>query len=67
MSSKNTSTFAISDFSKKIIKATSIICVILLLIFLILKGFKVILLILAGILIAIFFKGIASLLQKKYP
>ena len=67
MSSKQSNTFTISDFSEKVIKATSIICIILLGVFLILKGFKVILLVLAGILVATFFRGIASLFQRKFP
>ena len=66
MSSKSTNTFAISDFSKKVIKGTSIICVILLGVFLVLKGFKVVLLVLAGILVATFFRGIASLFKRRF-
>jgi len=67
MSSKKSNTFAISDFSKNIIKATSIISLMLFAIFLTLKGFKVILLVLAGILIATFFRGVASTIQRKIP
>ncbi|WP_010182364.1 AI-2E family transporter [Aquimarina agarilytica] len=67
MKANESNTFAISNFSKNIIKATCIIVLILCCLFLILKGFKVILLILAGILVATFFKGIASLIQKKIP
>lgn len=57
----------ISDFSKKVIKAVSITCIILLCLFIFLKGFKVLLIILAGILVATFFKGLASILQLKLP
>ena len=56
-----------SDFSKKTIKATSIVVLMGLLTFLFLKGFKVVLLILAGILISIFFHGIASFIERKIP
>lgn len=67
MSSKKTNNFAISSFSINVIKATSIILLMLMSLFFVLKGFKVLLLILAGILVATFFKGIASLIQKKLP
>lgn len=59
--------FAISSFSKKIIKGTAIVLIMLLLTFLILKGFKVLLLVLAGILFATFFRGIASTIQSRIP
>ncbi|GAA4271965.1 AI-2E family transporter [Aquimarina gracilis] len=64
---KDSSAFAISDFSKKIIKATSIVIIMVLCTILVLKGFKVILLILAGILFATFFRGIASAIKSKLP
>ncbi len=59
------SIFSISDFSRKVIKATSIVIIMILCTFLILKGFKVLLLILAGILFATFFRGIASTIKSK--
>ena len=67
MIKNNKDSFAISDFSKKIIKATAIILLMILLTFLLLKGFKVLLLVLAGILVATFFRGIASSIQARIP
>jgi len=64
---KNENNYVISDFSKKVIKAVSITCIILLCLFIFMKGFKVLLIILAGILVATFFKGLASILQLKLP
>ncbi|SHJ10726.1 AI-2E family transporter [Aquimarina spongiae] len=64
---KKESIFNISDFSKKIIKSTSIVIIMILCTFLILKGFKVLLLILAGVLFATFFRGIASAIESKLP
>jgi len=64
---KNENNYVISDFSKKVIKAVSITCTILLCLFIFMKGFKVLLIILAGILVATFFKGLASILQLKLP
>ena len=65
---KNTKdSFSISSFSKKVIKATAIVLIMLLLTYLILKGFKVLLLVLAGILFATFFRAIAETLQSKLP
>lgn len=59
--------YVISDFSKKVIKTVSITCIMLLCFFIFLKGFKVLLIILAGVLVATFFKGLASFLQLKLP
>lgn len=59
--------YVISDFSKKVIKAVSITCIILLCLYVFMKGFKVLLIILAGILVATFFKGLASIIQLKLP
>lgn len=67
MSDKNNGSLALSEFSKKVIKATGIVILMLLLTLLILKGFKILLLILSGVLFATFFRGIASLLKKVAP
>ncbi|RZT00037.1 AI-2E family transporter [Aquimarina brevivitae] len=66
MSKKKESQFAISDFSKKVLKATIIILLCILLTILLLKGFKILLLILSGILVATFFRGIASFIQQLF-
>lgn len=67
MGKKDASSNVFSDFSIKVIKATGIVLTMILLVALVLKGFKVLLLALAGILISIFFHGIASILQAKLP
>lgn len=67
MGKKDASSNVFSDFSIKVIKATGIVLTMILLVALVLKGFKVLLLALAGILISIFFHGIASILQSKLP
>lgn len=67
MEKKNASNSVFSDFSMKIIKTAGIVLTMILIVALILKGFKVLLLALAGILISIFFHGIASILQSKLP
>lgn len=67
MGKKEASNKVFSNFSLKVIKATGIVLIMVLIVALILKGFKVLLLALAGILISIFFHGIASILQSKLP
>ena len=67
MPKNNNGSLALSDFSKKVIKATGIVILMILLTLLFLKGFKVLLLILSGVLFATFFRGIAALLQKVLP
>lgn len=57
----------LSAFVVKVAKAVAIFISMLLLTALFLKGFKVLLLILAGVLIAIFFRGIASYLTRFLP
>lgn len=66
MKSHNRNT-EIDKYSKQVIKTVAITCIMLLCVFIFLKGFKVLLIILAGILVATFFRGIASLLQLKLP
>ena len=67
MPNKDSGSLALSEFSKKVIKATGIVILMVLLTLLFLKGFKILLLILSGVLFATFFKGIASLLQRVLP
>lgn len=67
MGKKDTSSNVFSDYSIKVIKTTGIVLTMILIVVLVLKGFKVLLLALAGILISIFFHGIASILQSKLP
>ena len=55
------------SFVKKIIKITGIVSLIILLIAFFIKGFKLLLLVISGILIATFFRGIASFLKSKLP
>jgi len=55
------------DFNRKVLNVVAIVTVSVLLVFLILMGFRVILLILAGILLAAFFLGIAGFIEGKTP
>jgi predicted PurR-regulated permease PerM len=56
-----------NDFNRKVLRAVGITLVTLLLTLLLLKGFRVVLLILAGILVAAFFLGIADFIRSKTP
>ncbi|MGB7394724.1 MAG: AI-2E family transporter [Pricia sp.] len=56
-----------NDFNRKVLRGIAIVSVTVLLLLLVLKGFRVILLILAGILVAAFFTGIAKFIQSKTP
>lgn len=55
------------SFSRKIVKITGIIIACILLVLLFLKAFKVILLVISGILVATFYLGIASFIKSKLP
>ena len=54
-----------SDFQKKVLNVVGIVTITVLLVLLILFGFRVILLILAGILVATFYLGIANFIKSK--
>ncbi|MGB3146079.1 MAG: AI-2E family transporter [Maribacter sp.] len=54
-----------SDFQKKVLNVVGIVTITVLLVLLILFGFRVILLILAGILVATFYLGIADFIKSK--
>lgn len=57
----------IDSLSRRVIKIVGISSIIILLILLVIKGFKVLLLILAGLLFSIFFRGIALQLRNWFP
>lgn len=56
-----------NEFSQKVLKVVGITTTAVLLVLLVLKGFQVILLILAGVLMASFFLGIADFIKSKTP
>lgn len=55
------------DFNRKVLNGIGMLTVCALLVLLVLFGFRVILLILAGVLVAAFFLGIASFIENKTP
>lgn len=56
-----------NEFTQKVVKTVGITTAVILLVVLMIKGFHVILLILAGVLVASFFLGIADFIKSKTP
>ncbi|WP_276167373.1 AI-2E family transporter [Zobellia alginiliquefaciens] len=64
---KTNSALISTEFNRKVLVTVGIVTVTVLFTLLLLNGFRVILLILAGILVAAFFLGIAKFIQSKTP
>ena len=68
MSKSNPDTPLLSnEFNRKVLNAVGIVTISILLVLLLLFGFRVILLILAGVLVAAFFTGIADFIESETP
>lgn len=58
---------SLKDFNKKVINTVGIVSISLLLLLMLLHGFRVILLILAGVLVSAFFLGMGNFIESKTP